>query len=536
MSSFATRFVAGLAAAAFLVTLSVGAQAADWPQWRGPNHDCVVPGEQPKVAVWDAKVGPLKLWDSPEIPSSSNGGLGSVVVAGDRVYLLATPKSVDKLTERKLDGNGLRNLGWTGAKLPDDLSKIVEDARVSDERAKLQGKPWEDWIKKFDETNLTTPELKKLAGPVNERIWRGKGALPLDALAKLETVKDKPFKDEAEMNAWFETNGIKDAMAKAVIGQIPTTKDRVEDTLFCLNAADGKLVWKKSYPGIVLGWGGGCTPCVADGRVYAVGSAGMIYCLDAKDGTEVWTNKGFGGDRHGSFVVVDGLAIVQVGALTAFDPAKGTVAWSQPKVNTTTNSPTPWVKDGKSLLLCNTGGAVSCVDVKTGNVLWTAPGGSSSTAAVDGDTMAIFTGNKLLGYRISPEKAEKIWEAPAGGDRGASPLFYKGNVYLAQAGQVMCVSPADGKVLWTGKANVWEYCSAVGVDGKLLAIGNNCLNVIDAGTEKFNLLVTIPLGVAECNTPAVANGKMFIRLHNAVSCFDPSQGAPVPAQAAPKAK
>jgi outer membrane protein assembly factor BamB len=524
-----------LAAVALVVTLSVSAfaAAADWPQWHGPNHDGIVPGDQPKVATWAAK-GPLKVWDSPEIPSAGNGGLGSVVVAGDRAYLFGTPKFIDKLTERKLDGNGLRNLGWTGAKLPDDLSKLVEDARVSDERAKLQGKPWEEYIKKFDETNLTTPELKKLAGPVNERIGRGKGALPLDVLAKLDTVKDKPFKDEAEMKAWFETNGITDATAKAVMGQIPTTRERMDDTIYCLNAADGTLVWKKNYPGRVDGWGYSCTPCVADGKVFAVGSLGMVYCLNAKDGAEVWTAKA--GASHSSFLVVDGLAIVQAGPLTAYEPATGKVVWTQPKVNTGTNSPTPWAKDGKSLLLCNTGrGAVSCVEVKTGNVLWTAPGGSDSTAAVSGDMMVVLTGGNLLGYRITAEKADKVWELP-GGDRGASPMIYKGNAYVVSSGQVRCVSLADGKLLWTGKGNFREYTSPLVVDGKLVVVGDKGLSLVDTATDKFNLLASVPFDVSDVTTPAFANGKMYIRMHTAVSCYDVSQSAPVEAPATPKAK
>src|SRR5215468_2367547 len=61
--------------------LAAGASAADWPQWRGPARDGLVPG-LPARAEWPASL--KQAWRVPV-------GLGhsSPLVAGDRVFVFA---------------------------------------------------------------------------------------------------------------------------------------------------------------------------------------------------------------------------------------------------------------------------------------------------------------------------------------------------------------------------------------------------------------------------------------------------------------
>ena len=61
------------------------------------------------------------------------------------------------------------------------------------------------------------------------------------------------------------------------------------DTIFCLEAGTGKVVWQHSYPCPLDPKnfeGGPCaTPTVADGRVYTFSRKGELFCLDAAKGT-----------------------------------------------------------------------------------------------------------------------------------------------------------------------------------------------------------------------------------------------------------
>src|SRR5688572_28919762 len=67
--------------------LSVNAfAAADWPQWRGPSRNGVLP-EGPRLLEAVPPEGFPSLWESELIPSNDEGGLSSPVVADGRVYL-----------------------------------------------------------------------------------------------------------------------------------------------------------------------------------------------------------------------------------------------------------------------------------------------------------------------------------------------------------------------------------------------------------------------------------------------------------------
>ncbi len=72
----------------------------------------------------------------------------------------------------------------------------------------------------------------------------------------------------------------------------------------CLNLKDGTEVWKSplgTSPGkFNAGWGGGprSSPTVANGMVYCLGATGDLTCLQASDGKEVWKKnlvKDYGG-------------------------------------------------------------------------------------------------------------------------------------------------------------------------------------------------------------------------------------------------
>ena len=62
--------------------------------------------------------------------------------------------------------------------------------------------------------------------------------------------------------------------------------------VICLNAADGKELWKHNITDTVPkhGYDGSrCTPSIDGDRLYAIASSGKIACLKTADGSEVWS-------------------------------------------------------------------------------------------------------------------------------------------------------------------------------------------------------------------------------------------------------
>jgi outer membrane protein assembly factor BamB len=77
--SMSRTFVVGLWAVALSLAVATVAQAADWPQWRGPDSNCITPDS----SGWAAGAVPQKLWSK----NVGRGGTAPIIVAG-KVYAM----------------------------------------------------------------------------------------------------------------------------------------------------------------------------------------------------------------------------------------------------------------------------------------------------------------------------------------------------------------------------------------------------------------------------------------------------------------
>ena len=88
------------------------------------------------------------------------------------------------------------------------------------------------------------------------------------------------------------------------------TREGDNEITRCLNAADGKEIWKDKYDsGRFSGRGDTgypgprSSPTVADGKVVTLGVNGTLSCLDAATGKVVWRNENFKGSVPGFFIL-----------------------------------------------------------------------------------------------------------------------------------------------------------------------------------------------------------------------------------------
>jgi len=294
------------------------------------------------------------------------------------------------------------------------------------------------------------------------------------------------------------------------------------DVVVCLDANTGKTLWKTAFPGREYGFGSSSTPCVYDGKVYAVGGNGM-YCLDAATGAEIWKVPSVGNELSSSPTIVAGVLAVSTGTLKGFDPANGKELWACPQAGTgngNNTSPGVWVTDKGPLLITNMG-RLTCVNPKDGSVVWQSEGADhTSTPAVAGDVCIV--GSAVAGYRLLPDKAEKLFGTGLN-DRGASQIMHNGHVFAYAGGALRCLD-LTGKELWA-QAVGGEISSPVLADGKIFAVcGDDKLVMTSATAAKPAKFNEARIPVLGCTSPAVADGKLFLRLKTAVACYDLTKG------------
>ena len=86
----------------------------------------------------------------------------------------------------------------------------------------------------------------------------------------------------------------------------------------------------------------------------------------------------------------------------------------------------------------------------------------------------VVNGGGVTAYKITPEKAEKLWDSPTGENpRVASPLVFQDYVYLDGAchssGALRCLDLKTGELKWNPRKFCAESSSPVLADGKIIA-------------------------------------------------------------------
>jgi len=135
-----------------------------------------------------------------------------------------------------------------------------------------------------------------------------------------------------------------------------------DEVTLCLNAADGKEVWRDKYAAqavtgaVARHPGPRGSPAVAEGKVVTLGVGGVVSCLNAADGKLAWRKDEFPKVVPRFFaavspLIVDGTAIAHVGgpgngALIAFDLATGNSKWKWAAEGPDYSSPVLLTVDG----------------------------------------------------------------------------------------------------------------------------------------------------------------------------------------------
>lgn len=105
-----------------------------------------------------------------------------------------------------------------------------------------------------------------------------------------------------------------------------------------------------------------------------------------------------------------------------------------------------------------------------------------------------------------------------------SPLLYQGVLYtLKEGGIFSSFNPKTGEVLKQGRlqgALGTYYSSPVGADGKIFLANEDGKTVVLKAGPQWEILAIGEFDAGIKATPAIAGGRIYLRTHNALYCFD----------------
>jgi outer membrane protein assembly factor BamB len=330
--------------------------------------------------------------------------------------------------------------------------------------------------------------------------------------------------------------------------------ERDEEQLLAFDAPSGRELWRYSYPRgagqFKFGNGPRATPTIAGGRVFAFGITGILTCVDASSGKQIWqvntlqefkaSNLFFGVSC--SPLVVDGSVVLNVGgpgaSLVAFSTEKGAVVWKSLDDKATYSSPIVLGHGPDRQVIVLTARGLTGLAPKNGALFWQFPlvdklAESSSTPVPVGDLLigsSVTYGSACLKLETRDGKPAftEVWKNPALTCYFATPVpVGKDHVYMVTAGlapgsaALRCIGARTGKELWS-KGKIGRYHASLlrtGDDRLLMLDDNGNLVLIHPDPNEYRELARSKVCGLTWAHPALANGKLYLRDDRELICL-----------------
>lgn len=340
--------------------------------------------------------------------------------------------------------------------------------------------------------------------------------------------------------------------------------DGKKRSLYCFDGNDGHELWARSValdkkmPTHKSNPHGSSTPAANGQVVVAWHSSAGLVCYDF-DGNQLWS-RDLGEFKHmwgsgGSPIIYRDRVILNCGPgkrvfLTALDLESGKTIWKQEEPQDNENADTradgnykgSWSTpiiariDGQDQIVCSMTTRVSGYDLATGKIIWSCDGLSgpkgdlaySSPMVSDEFCVAIAGfGGPSIGFRLGGSgnitESNRQWRNARNPQSIGTGILHDGFVYRVNAASgplIECLESKTGKTVWRGPRGGAGWASIVMADGILFATNQKATTfVFKLNPEKYELLAQNNLNET-CNaTPALSDGKIFIRTYGHLYCI-----------------
>jgi len=324
-------------------------------------------------------------------------------------------------------------------------------------------------------------------------------------------------------------------------------------SVLCFDALTGKPLWTRSVqlnanPKHPKSSWASATPAVDGERVFVAFADVQHDLLLAYDfdGNQHWQEDlGHFESQHGQGAspILFGDLVIMVNdqdgpsSIVAYDKRTGHRVWKVPRNNgqQSTSYATPFIyrpKQGPPQLICSSAySGVSGLDPKIGKTIWTT--GLLPQRTVGSPVLSAglilqccgVAGQGSLMIAVDPNGQGDVSKTAIRYKRTRllpyvpTPLAYQNYLFLwCDRGTVCCVDPTTGKDLWVKRIGGNFSGSPIGAGGMLFNIDEQGDVVVLAAAPEFKLLGKIPLGEPSNSTPAVANGRLYLRTFHHLTC------------------
>jgi outer membrane protein assembly factor BamB len=303
--------------------------------------------------------------------------------------------------------------------------------------------------------------------------------------------------------------------------------------ILAIDTSTGATVWKKEQPRFRLNY---ATPMIRENngtREIVLVQASGVVAYDPKDGSERWWVGGLMGAGIPSPATGDGLIFVNAHfpGGDPDDPMKlPDFAELLKKFDSNKDGKLSDVELPKDYVLFNRGSTVavdnitvedlfSFIDKNRDGQIDKAEWEQAAVALAKRESSLVAirpVGQKDIG------KDQIVWKEKRNLPEVPSPLYYQGRLYLVKdGGMISCLDAKSGKLVYRkrlGATGIY-YASPVAGGRRIYAASRDGVVVVVQADDKGEVLAKNDLGEAIVASPALVDGKLYIRTEGRLFAF-----------------
>jgi outer membrane protein assembly factor BamB len=276
------------------------------------------------------------------------------------------------------------------------------------------------------------------------------------------------------------------------------TRQGNDEVILCLDAATGKELWKNSYAApSVTGPstshpGPRSTPVISDGKIVTFGVTGILSCLDAATGKVVWRKENPANEVPQFFtamspLIEEGMCIVHLGTqnkgdVVALDLVTGSVRWKWSGDGPSYASPSLMSIDSKKHVIVQTEKNLISLNLTDGKLMWQVATPvqqrfyNCPSPYINGQII-YYTGQGagIKAIQVTQEgdkyTTKELWNNVEAGAKWNTPVLKDGFLYgFSDQKRIYCLDASTGKTAWIDNNTTGDFATIIDCGSEIIGL------------------------------------------------------------------